>query len=47
MGVPTSDSSKNRSSGTLNAPCTPMSAVLMPIAVKSSVPTLRKDTGHS
>ena len=42
MGISTSDSSKNRSSGTLNAPCTPMSALLMPIAVKSKVPTLRK-----
>lgn len=39
--LPTSDSSKKRSSGTLNAPCKPINAVLMPIAVKSRVPTLQ------
>ena len=37
---PTSDSSINRSSGTLKAPCKLIRAVLMPIAVKRSVPTL-------
>ena len=38
---PTSDSSMKRSSGTLKAPCKLIRAVLMPIAVKRSVPTLR------